>query len=121
MFFIYFRVVSDEFVSTSLRKPCGLFPWFLTRISLILFLTPGQVFTVNFVKFLRTFIWLKSYERLLIKLEIFKKRLIQFLKTSILKRMFGATTFCGKHSYRSIRTVVKVLENHFYPNIIAGT
>ena len=38
MFFIYFRVLSHEFVSASLRKPCGFSPWFLTGIPLILFL-----------------------------------------------------------------------------------
>ena len=38
MFFIYFRVISDEFVSASLRKPCGFFRWFLTGLPLILFL-----------------------------------------------------------------------------------
>ena len=35
--FIYFRVISHELVSASLRKPCGFFPWFLTGIPLILF------------------------------------------------------------------------------------
>ena len=38
MFFIYCRVFSQELVSTSLKKPCGFFPWFLTRIPLTLFL-----------------------------------------------------------------------------------
>ena len=39
MFFIYFRVISHEFVSASLRKPCGFFRWFLTGLPLILFLS----------------------------------------------------------------------------------
>ena len=38
MFFIYFRVISHEFVSASLKKPCNFILWFLTRIPLILFL-----------------------------------------------------------------------------------
>ena len=38
MLFIYFRVISQEFVSASLRKLRGFFPWFLTGIPLILFL-----------------------------------------------------------------------------------
>ena len=37
MFFIYICVISHEFVSASLKKPCGFFPWFL--IPLILFLS----------------------------------------------------------------------------------
>ena len=42
LLFIYFRAISHkfrtEFVSASLRKPCGFFPWFFTGIQLILFL-----------------------------------------------------------------------------------
>ena len=38
MFFIYFRVISHEFVLASLRNPCGFLPWFLTGIPPILFL-----------------------------------------------------------------------------------
>ena len=38
MFFIYFRVISHEFVLSSLRKPCGFFPCFFMGIPLILFL-----------------------------------------------------------------------------------
>ena len=38
-FFIYICVILHEFVSTSLRKTCSFFPWFLTGIQLILFLS----------------------------------------------------------------------------------
>ena len=39
MFFIYFCVISHEFVSAPLRKPCVFFRWFLTGLPLILFLS----------------------------------------------------------------------------------
>ena len=37
MFYIYFRIISHEFTSASLRNSCGSFFWFLTGIPLILF------------------------------------------------------------------------------------
>ena len=36
LFFVYFRVISQKFVSTLLRKRCGFFQWFLAGIPLIL-------------------------------------------------------------------------------------
>ena len=53
MFFIYFRVISHEFVSASLRKPCGFFKWFLTGLPLILFLSNH-----DFLKYSNAFVGL---------------------------------------------------------------
>ena len=46
-FFIYFRVISHEFVSAFLRNPCGFFPWFLTGIPIILFLKKTVIIPYN--------------------------------------------------------------------------
>ena len=42
MFFIDFRVISHEFALAFLGKPCGFFPWFLTGVPFILYISPNS-------------------------------------------------------------------------------
>ena len=84
--------------------------WKLEVCNFIKIHSRTSVFLRAFYKFLRTTICSKTCERVLMKLEILKGLLIQFIKkiayskTSMQQKMFVKKMFCGKCSFTVIRT-----------------